>query len=481
MPGRSPEAAQQYLVACATAPADAVLPLKQKAAYHYCASGHVDQGKEAFRQVLAAVGTALPKTPRAAIASILWHRVRLQVRGMGFQERPASAISPAALNRLNALSSAATGLGMVDLVAGADFAARFLALALRVGEPSHASRALSWHAWHASGPGPLAEPRTMPLLALARSVAERSGDPLALAWSCLAAGVSYLQFGKWRSSVATLEETLRILRKECRDVTWEIATASTCQLLALNDLGDYAEMTAKCPPLLQGAMDRGDMYAATNIGTWVLPQVRLAADDAAGAGDSIREYASRWSQQGFHLQHLWALISEAYVDLYQGKGDEAVRRLDQQWRAAKGSLLFRIYLPRTFSYHVRARACLQSAESAADPGPLLAQVLHDCQSLEQENTPFTAAAALLLHAGIASVRRDKAGAVELLRRAEQAFIGADMNAYVAAVRYAMGSMLGGDGGSEMRKRASEWMAQQGIRNPERMAALHAPGFGLGAP
>ncbi len=474
--GRSPEAAQQYLAACATAPPEAILPLKQKAAYHYCASGHVDQGKEAFRQVLAAVGTALPKTPRAAIASILWHRVRLQVRGMGFQERPASAISPAALNRLDALSSAATGLGMVDLVAGADFAARFLALALQVGEPSHASRALSWHAMHASARGPLGEPKTMEFLALARAVAERSANPVALAWSRLAAGMAYLQFCKWRPCIDTLEETLQLLRKDCRDVTWEIATARTLQLLALNDLGEYAEMGAKCPGLLQDAIDRGDMYAATNIGTWVLPQTRMAADDPAGARESIREYESRWSQQGFHLQHLWALISNAYVDLYEGEGDQAVRRLEQRWHAASGSLLFRSFLPRTFSYHVRARAYLQAAESAADPKPLLAQVLRDCQSLERERTPFTAAAALLLHAGIAGIRRDQVQAVELLRRAEQAFVAADMNAYVAAVRFSLGSLLGGDEGGEMRKRSAEWMVQQGIRNPERMAVLHAPGF-----
>jgi eukaryotic-like serine/threonine-protein kinase len=476
--GRGPQAAQQYLAACATAASESVLPLKQKAAYQFCASGHVDQGKEAFRQVLAAVGTGLPKTPRAAIASVLWHKLRLQVRGLHFHEQPAHAVKPALLSRLDALSSAATGLGMVDLVAGADFAARFLLLALQVGEPSHMARALSWHAMHASGGGgPRAEAKALPLLALSRAVAEHSDDPLALAWTRLAAGVSYLQFCRWRDSVETLEETVQVLRKDCRDVAWEIATASTCQLLALNDLGDYVEMARKCPPLLKDAMDRGDMYAATNIGTWVVPQIRLAEDDAAGARESIRDYESRWSQQGFHLQHLWALISEIYVDLYQGQAEAALRRLEQRWPAASGSLLFRSYLPRTFSYHVRARAYLQAAESAADPGPLLARVLRDCNCLEREKTPFTSAATLLLQAGIANLRRDQEATVALLRRAEQAFMATDMNAYVAAVRFRLASVLGGDEGRELSRRSSEWMEQQRIRDPERMVALHVPGFG----
>jgi hypothetical protein len=44
------------------------------------------------------------------------------------------------------------------------------------------------------------------------------------------------------------------------------------------------------------------------------------------------------------------------------------------------------------------------------------------------------------------------------------------------VRFRLASLLGGDQGRELHKLSSEWMAQQRIRNPERTAALHAPGF-----
>lgn len=475
--GRGPQAAQQYLAACATAPPQEIVPLKQKAAYQFCASGHVDQGKETFRQVLAAVGTSLPQSPRAAVASLLWHKFRLQLRGLNFREQPASAVPPAVLIRLNALSFAATGLGMVDLVAGADFAARFLLLSLQVGELAHVSRALAWHAMQSSGSGgPLAETKGMPLLALTRAAAERSGDPLALAWSRLAAGVAHLQFCRWRSSIEMLEETLTFLRKDCRDVAWEIATARTCQLLSLNGLGEYRQLGEKYPALLKDATERGDVYAATNIGTWIVPPGRLAADDPRGARESIHEYGSRWSQSGFHLQHLWALISETYVDLYEGAGRQAVQRLEQQWPAASGSLLFRIYLPRTFSYHVRARAYLQAAETAADPKPLLARVLHDCRTLEQEKTRFTFAKVLLLRAGVAAVSRNQEAAVALLRQAERAYLDVEMNAYLAAARYHLARLVGGDEGREFQRLADEWMTQQSVRNPQRMVALHAPGF-----
>jgi hypothetical protein len=190
-----------------------------------------------------------------------------------------SGVSPA-----GALA-AQTPAQLVDLVAGADFAARLLLLALQIGDPSHAARALSWQAWHASGRGPLAEPKTMPLPATASAVAER-----------------------------------------------------------------------------------------------------------------------------------------------------------------------------------------------ADPGPLLARVLRDCHCLERERTPFTTAAALLLHAGVAGVLHDHEAAVALLRQAEQAFLSAEMNAYVAAVRFWLAALLGGDESRELRQRSSDWMGQQRLREPEQMAALHAPGF-----
>jgi hypothetical protein len=51
-----------------------------------------------------------------------------------------------------------------------------------------------------------------------------------------------------------------------------------------------------------------------------------------------------------------------------------------------------------------------------------------------------------------------------------------MALYAAAARYRRGKLLGGDAGRALEDAARSWMAGQGVVNPARMVALHAPGF-----
>jgi hypothetical protein len=40
----------------------------------------------------------------------------------------------------------------------------------------------------------------------------------------------------------------------------------------------------------------------------------------------------------------------------------------------------------------------------------------------------------------------------------------------------LGELIGGRRGEELRARSNGWMANQGVRNPARIAHLYAPGF-----
>ena len=54
--------------------------------------GHIKEGLELIRSVLAAVGFTLPAGPKRALISLLWKRLRLRLRGLNFTERKASEI-----------------------------------------------------------------------------------------------------------------------------------------------------------------------------------------------------------------------------------------------------------------------------------------------------------------------------------------------------------------------------------------------------
>src|SRR5690606_3906069 len=110
------------------------LECQQKAAEQLLISGHIDRGLEAMSALLTEAGTTLPATPRRALASLLWHRIKLRLRGLHWEERHPSQIPREQLIRLDVYKAVAQGLALVDTVRGADFQVRGLLLALRAGD-----------------------------------------------------------------------------------------------------------------------------------------------------------------------------------------------------------------------------------------------------------------------------------------------------------------------------------------------------------
>jgi hypothetical protein len=64
---------------------------------------------------------------------------------------------------------------------------------------------------------------------------------------------------------------------------------------------------------------------------------------------------------------------------------------------------------------------------------------------------------------------------DLLTRAQLGFEAADMALYSAAARRCRGLLVGGGEGAALVAEADAWMRNEGIRNPERMTAMLAPG------
>ena len=92
--GRGPEAADAYALAIrggGSSPGEA-LDLKRRGAEQLLRSGHVDQGMDALREVLAVVGMTIAPQPWRAFVALLFRRAHLALRGLDFNERPASQV-----------------------------------------------------------------------------------------------------------------------------------------------------------------------------------------------------------------------------------------------------------------------------------------------------------------------------------------------------------------------------------------------------
>jgi tetratricopeptide (TPR) repeat protein len=224
--GRGADAARAYLEATIDAPAAEVFELLRRAATQFLTSGHIDPGLDALRTVLESVGMRLPSTPGWALASLLWHRARLGLRGLNFCEREPDRIAEAELSRVDVCWTAATGLSVADWICGSSFAYQGLRLALRAGEPFRIARALALATCHqAATSGGLGRHRTAALLAVVDRLARQIDRPYPRGMVALAEGVTaYLQ-GRWRDGLLGCDRAEDIFRNACTGVAWELDSA----------------------------------------------------------------------------------------------------------------------------------------------------------------------------------------------------------------------------------------------------------------
>jgi hypothetical protein len=360
----------------------------------------------------------------------------------------------------------------VDTIQGAYFQSRTLRLALDAGEPARLVRALSFEAGHESIGGTSSTRRTTRLLEAARQLACELGEPTALALVSLSEGVVAALAGEWQRGRSLCDLAEGVFRESCLGCWWEQGTAHRFALWPLLFMGELAEVGRRLPGLIKEARERDDLYGETNLclvaGTYLL----LAADQPARARKELAEVMARWSQQGFHVQHMNRLHDDVVIDLYEGQPRQAWQRLQDNWGALQRSQLLLIQQVRIFMTHLRSRAAL--ALAAAKPNPALVRsALRDARTLWRERAPWARALSRLLEAGAA--HRQGAPAAALLRDAVERCEKTDMRLYAESARWQLGR-LSEPGSVSLTDQAEAWMRSQHVVRPDRMAALQAPGF-----
>jgi predicted Ser/Thr protein kinase len=471
--GRGAEAAEQYLAAAAGADTDESLELQRRAAQHLLSSGHIDAGLSALGGVLGAVGLCLPATPQRAFWALVGQRLRLRLRGLAFRSRLASAVPAAELRPLDVSLSAAVGLSMIEPIQAAYFQSRSLLLALRVGEPGRLVFALAMEAAHESIGGTHNRRRTDTLLRAAEALARQDGRPYPRAVVVLAQGIAAALEGDWPRGRALCDEAEGLLRESATVAAWELGTAQRFALWPLMFMGEVAEMARRLPGLIQEARRRDDLYGETNLCLVIRTFLRLAADEAERARAELAEVMGRWSQKGFHVQHMNRLFDESQIDLYEGNGPGAWQRLTERWPLLERSHLLRVQQVRIFVRHIRGRAALAAAEATRRP-ELLRVAERDAGALRREGAPWARALAQLLYAGVAVSGGQQQRGVELLRDGARQCEAAGMHLFAAAARQRLASLVEGDEGQTLREAAQGWMASQQVKRPGRLAALLIP-------
>src|SRR5262249_12953194 len=159
--------------------------------------------------------------------------------------------------------------------------------------------------------------------------------------------------------------------------------------------------------------------------------VQLAADEAEAARQNLRQLV-----EGFHHQHFWATYSGGEIALFSGDAKTAWNLIRHHWAGLKGSGLIRIRFYRTEMLHLRAREAVASAVRARGSAGrfYLRSAQRDTRRITREGTPWGAALARLVRAGIASVEKTPTEARSLVETAERELNALDMALYAAVAR-----------------------------------------------
>jgi serine/threonine protein kinase/tetratricopeptide (TPR) repeat protein len=472
--GRPAEAAEAYLEVAQLSSAAPSLDFRRRAAQQLLMGGHIKEGLELIKSVLAAVGFTLPAGPRRALFSLLLKRLQIKLRGLNFTERDASQIPEADLVRIDTCWAVAAGLGAVDLIRGADFQSRHLLLALKAGEPYRVARAMSFEVAQAVSSGGNKKERAMQIAQRAEELSQKVNHPHAIGLAIWARGVSAYLMGEWKLAAELSEQAAEVLRDRCTGVTWEVTMANRFMLSSLLYLGELAEVSRRVPSLLTAALEQGNVFAATDLRTR-MNSIWLAADDPDKARAEVIEALKAWPHEGFHLQHYSSLLAQAQIELYTGDFDVAWKHIVGQWPALENSMLLRTQVLRIEATYLRARAALATGLSDRDRDKLdLAEKL--ARKIEKENMDWAKPFAAVIRSAIAHQTNQHTESTTLLAAAVDGFERMDMRLYAAVSRRRLGELLADDRGRQLLAAADAWMTTQRIKSPERMTRMLVPGF-----
>lgn len=477
--GRGAEAVALYLKAAEGAPQHEQLEHRRRAMEQLLFSGRVDEGIRLVQQVLGELGDSLPATPRRALWALAWQRFRLRLRGVRWRERGEGQLRPVDLARVDVYQSIGRGLSLVDNIRGADFNCRALRHSLALGERTRVIRALAVEGVFLASQG--AERRVRDLIRESQRIAERIEDPAARAYVLFPrAAVHYFIENAWLATYRLVNEAEKLFHAHVYSGGWETDTCQMYACFCLMYLGELRKLTPTVDAFCFDAERRGDLYLALSL-RCRMSVPWMMADDAASGERAVDEAARRWThdRNTFQVQHFFAMHSRAEFALYDGAPQRAAAVLSRAAAGLRRSMLLRIPIVACEVAYLRGRVALAQAAAARDR-PERAHWAHEVRRLarrvERSGQPLGRGLGPLLRAGAAHVAGDDDRAVRLLREGIDALDQLDTQLYAQPARRALGGLLGGDAGARLRADADAWLAEQGVREPERFYAALVPAF-----
>lgn len=475
---RSPESAQAYLAAVSGAPSAEALELERRATEQFFRSGLVVEGLAVTKRVLENLNIPFPSSPKRALLTLLWNRIKIRLRGLRFQPCEEKETDPEALVKADICYSIGLSLSLIDHIFGACFSSRFVLSALAIGELRRVLYALGVESCYVAASGKEPSSYYKKISSRADELLKKKEAQLARVYFSIGKAFGSYMWGEWLRAKEQAEIAAAQAKELFGSTNFELTIARSVLVWVLYYLGDLRELSRIIPPWVQEAQIRGDLPQLSIMGLGLCNLVFVNQDGPESARQLIAEIMKKWTLETYLLQHYHALLAEVHIDLYTGKASHALQRVRADWPRLKQSGLLVLPSVKNVALYLRARAAVATSMDLAssEKKSLLKEAQKDIATLRRQKPKWTKLTAELLQVGIDQVNGNSKSAIKRLDTLIPAFDSLEMRLFAAAARRCMGTLLEGEEGKPYRLEAEKFMRKHKVQDPARLTAIITPGI-----
>jgi hypothetical protein len=390
-----------------------------------------------------------------------------------------SSISTKDQHQLDVLWSVNTGLGVVDILHADDFLLRFLLLALKTGDSLRVAKGLCMLAGQIAAIGKSNFPFSRRLLSQAQAISAKSNDPPAKGLARMCEGVVHYFNGEWAAAREELFAVEQFFMSTCYGMSWELATTRIFGCYSLRMGGRLKELCERFDRYTADADRTGDRYLATNLRSFHTI-VWLIRDDLKRAAKDIEGLLDAWPGDRYQFQHFTHLFARCEQALYAGQPEAAYRAIIEENPRIRRSAMLKISAIRLEHSWVSARVALAVASRLPEArrAPYLDHARRNIHFLRNSDHDTGVAMGMTAEAGVEwlSSGGDRAKALAALGKVIGLAEKAGAMLLAESARRWLGEHTDGERGEDLRAKSEAWMADQGVKNPIRLAEMVVPGF-----
>jgi eukaryotic-like serine/threonine-protein kinase len=471
---RGVDAATAYQEAAKRAPPSEAIAWTRLAASHLLRSGRFQEGERIVSQVLATMDVRIPDSDAGLLAAIVWERLRLQMRGLGYREQSEQAVPARVLEQIDTIDSLALETQSYDPLRSALLQLRGMRLALDTGEPKRVSRALESAAIIASVSGSVdSHERSEALLQGAETLTRKLEDPRERATVLASRAICAFMQGRTQDVLEPSYEAERIFRaSSSADYYMRFAIVSA-RIGALYTLGDQWKFKAELSDALEEARATDNRTALLQ-----LAMNETVADELEGRPErSIERLEQQYRElpRGrfgiLHLLHMGAVVRVASAT---GEYAWASKFIEAEWQRYRRSPVSRVPLLAFGIHSVRPRFLLNRYVHERSAGDAAVLIRSDVRALRRLALPWAPLFAARMEARAAVISGERERAIERLRENVRGWSATPSHDDAARDQWALGCVIGGAEGAELMTSAEATLRALGVLDPVLDASYNFP-------